>query len=92
VDLENRVVSTLFGTGEQARMLNVPGRSTDLRLNSPWDVAVVNNDLFVAMARSHQIWKAGLRALAAEPFAGSGREDLEDDTLLAALAQPRHHD
>lgn len=88
-DFEKRVVTTLFGTGEQARMPNVAGQGTDVRLNSPWDVTMVGDDLYVAMAGPHQIWKLGTRTLKAEPYAGSGREDLEDAALLsAALAQP----
>ena len=70
-------------------MPNIPGKGTDLRLNSPWDVTIVGNNLYVAMAGPHQIWRLGIKTLMAEPWAGSDREDLEGARLKhAALAQP----
>ena len=68
-------------------MPNIPGKGTDVWLNAPWDVTIVGNDLYVAMAGPHQIWRLGIKTLMAEPWAGSGREDLEDARLKhAALA------
>lgn len=88
-DLETRTLTTLVGTGKQARMPNVSGKGLDVRLNSPWDVVAVGDSLYVAMAGPHQIWRIGTVSLEAGPYAGSGREDLEDARLQsAALAQP----
>jgi DNA-binding beta-propeller fold protein YncE len=88
-DLDARTVTTVLGTGKQARSFNAAGRGTDVALNSPWDIVVHNGAMYIAMAGSHQLWKADLKTWQAEPFAGSGREDRIDGPRLgAALAQP----
>jgi hypothetical protein len=49
----------------------------------------VNDNLFIAMAGSHQIWIADTDSWDARPFAGSAQEARIDGPLLqAALAQP----
>lgn len=89
VNLNDRIVTTLAGTGHQAREFNVNGRGTAVALNSPWDLLVHGDSLFVAMAGSHQIWTLDLTTLEASPYAGSGREDIIDGPLRqAAFAQP----
>ena len=70
VDLDKRSVTTLWGTGGQVRMPNIPGKGTDLRLNSPWDVTIVGNNLYVAVAGPHQIWRLGIcgaRSVVSDP-------------------------
>jgi sugar lactone lactonase YvrE len=89
LDLRNRTVATVAGTGEQAPGLPSPGPGLKTALNSPWDLAFHRNVLYVAMAGSHQIWtftpKTGQMAL----HAGSGQEGRTDGPLAqAALAQP----
>jgi hypothetical protein len=60
-----------------------------VELNSPWDLALDGEALYIAMAGSHQIWRLDLDSGLAEPFAGSGREGTRDGPLaLAELAQP----
>jgi thiol-disulfide isomerase/thioredoxin len=87
-DLKARTVTTVLGTGKQARSYNQPGTGTAVALNSPWDVLVLGNNLYIAMAGSHQIWRADRSTWDATPFAGSGREDIVDGPRLsAALAQ-----
>jgi DNA-binding beta-propeller fold protein YncE len=89
VDLEKRSVTTIAGTGEQARDFNVPGTGRNVALNSPWDLLVHEGALYVAMAGPHQLWKLDLKTGFASPFAGSGREARIDGPLgSAALAQP----
>ena len=89
LDLQQRVVETLLGTGQQARQFNVPGVGRAVAINSPWDVAVVGRRLYIAMAGFHQIWALDLDTMEAQPFAGSGREDIVDGQRLeAAMAQP----
>lgn len=89
VDLEAGRVETLAGTGVQARQFNVAGRGRDVALNSPWDLLLLGDALYIAMAGSHQIWRLDLESLEAAPWAGSGAEALHDDALpSAALAQP----
>ena len=88
-DLVSKTVATVLGTGKQASSFNQPGTGTSVALNSPWDLLVLGNDLFIAMAGAHQIWRADLQKWQAEPFAGSGREDVIDGPRQrAALAQP----
>lgn len=88
-NLKTKKVSTLLGTGQQARAFNLAGKGTEVALNSPWDVVVYDGKLYIAMAGSHQLWVADLKTLEAKPFAGSGREARIDAALLyAALAQP----
>ncbi len=66
-------------------------------LNSPWDLWIHGQDLYIAMAGPHQIWKMPLDESEIGPFAGNGREDIVDGPLLprepyeegfASFAQP----
>ncbi len=88
-NLANKTVTTIFGTGRQARADNVGGTSTTVALNSPWDLLAREGKLYIAMAGAHQIWEADLQSKEAKPFAGSGQEARIDGQLLeSALAQP----
>jgi len=89
-DLRRRTVATLAGTGEQSRFYPPrAGKGREVALNSPWDVVLVGNTLFIAMAGSHQLWRLNLTTLEAEPHAGTGREARIDGPLrTSALAQP----
>ncbi len=88
-DLKTKQVKTILGTGQQARSYNTSGQGTKVALNSPWDVLVHDGKLYIAMAGAHQLWMADLTTYAAEPWAGSAREDIIDGPLAdAALAQP----
>jgi DNA-binding beta-propeller fold protein YncE len=89
VDLVAKTVKTIAGTGTQARGRGPGGEGVATELNSPWDVLLADEKLFIAMAGSHQIWTYDLKTLRAEPFAGSGREDIADGpAVVAELAQP----
>ncbi|MGA2033642.1 MAG: thioredoxin-like domain-containing protein [Thermoguttaceae bacterium] len=100
VDLQARKVTTLAGTGRQSRENWGPLRSAAPRkiaLSSPWDLAVHGNDLLIAMAGFHQVWRIRLEETAVGPYAGNGREDIADGPLLphrpfqadfASFAQP----
>lgn len=89
-DLRARKVETLAGTGEQSRFYPPPsGAGKQTALNSPWDVVLVGERLYIAMAGSHQLWRLDLRTGQIEPHAGTGREALIDaPNPSAALAQP----
>jgi thiol-disulfide isomerase/thioredoxin len=88
-DLNTRSVQTVLGTGGQAQQINQPGSGTSCAINSPWDLVVHDNLLYIAMAGAHQLWSADINGFHARPHAGSGREDLDDGPLLrATLAQP----
>ncbi|MEZ6066221.1 MAG: hypothetical protein R3B90_11055 [Planctomycetaceae bacterium] len=89
VDLTARRVTTLAGTGEQARGRLPGGTLRETALNSPWDLTVLKGTLYIAMAGPHQLWSHRLGSDRIEVFAGSGREDILDgDLQSAALAQP----
>ena len=89
VDLTQKTVSTLSGTGEQARTRPRGGALRETALNSPWDLCVVDGVLYVAMAGPHQIWAHKLGSSTIWPYAGSGREDIVNGELdQGALAQP----
>ncbi len=66
-------------------------------LSSPWALWAGENDLYIAMAGPHQIWKMPLDESEIGPYAGNGREDIMDGPLLpgtpyargyASFAQP----
>ncbi len=90
LDLNDRTVTTLAGTGEQSPVY--PPRAGDAAavvLSSPWDLLLVGDTLFVAMAGSHQLWGIDLVSRKAAAVAGSGREGVgEGAALEVALAQP----
>ena len=100
VDLTAKQVTTIAGTGVQRRgawpgMEGVetvdqlperyvgPPRETEL--NSPWALWVHKQDLYIAMAGPHQIWKMPLDESEMGPYAGNGREDIVDGELLPRI-------
>ncbi len=89
IDLARRTVTTIAGTGEQARRFHEGGPARQVALNSPWDLARRGETLYVAMAGFHQIWALDLASGMIFPFAGTGHEGLEDGSReLAWFAQP----
>lgn len=88
LDLKARTVRTIAGTGKQdhTRM-----GSTALKagLNSPWDLLLLKDQLYIAMAGHHQIWRLNLSTNQLDPFAGNGHEDIVDGGLAqSSFAQP----
>ena len=89
IDLEERLVTTEAGTGEQCMWREEGGRARTVALNSPWDLTVAGPLLFVAMAGPHQIWMMDVARGIIWPYAGSGREARADGPIEeAAFAQP----
>lgn len=88
IDFDGEVVRTIAGTGRRGTSNEGgPGASTPLR--SPWALAHRPGELFVAMAGSHQIWRHDLVSGTIEPFAGTGRESIDDGPLdEATFSQP----
>ncbi|MGI9078110.1 MAG: alkyl hydroperoxide reductase [Gemmatimonadaceae bacterium] len=86
VDLGSGEIRTLTGTGHQLR------NTADLHtgaMSSPWDVAVADGTLYIAMAGVHQIWSVELDTGTGMRHSGSQREDIVDGQHFdAALAQP----
>ena len=103
VDLQQKQVTTIAGTGVQARggpparSARWSGKPDKSALNSPWALYVHETDLYIAMAGPHQIWSMQLNESKIGPYAGNGREDIVDGSLLprvigqsgyASFAQP----
>jgi DNA-binding beta-propeller fold protein YncE len=100
IDLKNQRVKTIAGRGTQSRNpfpgleKAVAGGRMPRRwvgpplgtlLNSPWALWVQGQDLYIAMAGSHQIWKMPLDESEIGPYAGNAREDIIDGPLLPKL-------
>ena len=89
IDLKKKMVSTLAGTGKQARFRAAGGELKTTALNSPWAISHLNGTLYIAMAGPHQLWDHKIGSKTIQVYAGSGREDITDGSLMAsALAQP----
>ncbi len=80
-DLDTGRVRTLAGTGEQAHGLSRGGPARSTPLSSPWDLALVDGRLIIAMAGIHQLWELDPGSGEVRPFAGTGREGLKDGSL-----------
>jgi len=89
LDLKERRVTTIAGTGEQGQDRNTGGQALKVGLNSPWDLLVRGDRLYIAMAGHHEIWVLDLVSGGLVPFAGEGSENIRDGTLdQARFAQP----
>jgi thiol-disulfide isomerase/thioredoxin/sugar lactone lactonase YvrE len=89
LDLKAKTVRTIAGTGEQDRDRGEGGPALERGLNSPWDLLLDGDRLFIAMAGHHQIWTLDLKEKRVEPFAGTGAERLRDGPHEhACFAQP----
>lgn len=94
VDLKERQVTTVAGTGKQmTRMVAIPfsGPARTTALSSPWDIIRIPGDsaLYIAMAGPHQIWKLDTSTDTVGVFAGSGYENILDGPPdEARFAQP----
>jgi thiol-disulfide isomerase/thioredoxin len=95
IDLREKRVTTVAGTRTQAPSgwsgppRRWVGRPTRTALASPWDLWVHRDDLYIAMAGTHQIWTMPVDESEIGPYAGNASEDIVDGPLLSAsFAQP----
>lgn len=95
LNLNQGTVKTIAGTGAQSHTIYPHGgKALETPLNSPWDLKLVgnnlqNNQLFIAMAGSHQIWQMQLEAGVVTTYAGTGAEGCADGLATeSAFAQP----
>lgn len=87
LDLKQRTVRNVAGIGKQGRTLGGPAASTPL--NSPWDLLFLKDQLYIAMAGHHQIWRLDLPTGMLSVYAGNGNEDIVDGGLTeSSFAQP----
>ncbi|MFW6074520.1 MAG: alkyl hydroperoxide reductase [Chloroflexota bacterium] len=89
VDLRSGVVSTIAGTGENAQSYLSRGSALETPLRSPWDLVLVEDVLYIAMAGNHQIWMHRPGTSEISRYAGTGHEGRRDGTVRSAwFAQP----
>ncbi len=89
VDLKNKQVETIAGTGKLEEFDGNGGISLTTALSSPWDLSLVGKMLYIAMAGSHQIWRLDLDRNLVEPYAGTRAEARLDGNIKeAAFSQP----
>src|SRR4029077_12459615 len=90
--------TTIAGTGEKgsprffespqsersssAAAGNPKSKLSSISLSNPWALWSHGNDLYIAMAGMHQIWKMPLDESDIGPYAGNAREDIADGPLL----------
>jgi thiol-disulfide isomerase/thioredoxin len=85
-DFNKGKVTTIAGSGKS---VTVEGKGVDASFSSPWDLAILDKHIYIAMAGTHQIWKIDRDSQQAEVYAGSGHEGvLDGPRLKASLAQP----
>ncbi|MCA0457757.1 MAG: redoxin domain-containing protein [Chloroflexi bacterium] len=89
VNVDDKTVSTVAGTGVQGYD-RTGGTLLATDLSSPWDVTFDDaNNLYIAMAGTHQIWMLSFDNDTVMPVVGSGREGLLNGDLMdSQLAQP----
>ena len=89
LDLATGAVTTVAGTGQQGLRGPREGSARAIALNSPWDLALLDDMLYIAMAGPHQIWRYDPANETVIVYAGSGAEGRADGSASrAALAQP----
>lgn len=88
IDLTTGHVATVAGTGALGRGRQ-PGPARTTALRSPWDLAWVADELWIAMAGTHQIWAYDPVREVLRVAAGTGAESIHDGPLAeATFAQP----
>jgi thiol-disulfide isomerase/thioredoxin/sugar lactone lactonase YvrE len=88
-DLSAKIVETIAGDGEMGYYFLNDKWDTPVKPNSPWDLLVDGQVMYIANAGNHQVLKMDLTTNQVTRFAGSGREALTNGNLReAAFNQP----
>jgi sugar lactone lactonase YvrE len=89
IDLKKKTVETVAGTGVQGYERNPSGPALKAALSSPWDLQLLGQTLYIAIAGLHQIWKLDLEKNTVDRYSGTGAERRWDGPANAsAFAQP----
>ncbi|NQT24546.1 redoxin family protein [candidate division KSB1 bacterium] len=89
IHFDTEEVQTLSGNGKQGSERQYRGDPLSVSLNSPWDLTIDDNHLYIAMAGHHQLWELDLNANKISTLAGNGYENIIDGSFTdAQLAQP----
>lgn len=88
-DLISKKVETVAGDGEMGYYFLNDKWDTPVKPNSPWDLLIDGELMYIANAGNHQVLKMDLTSNKVTRFAGSGREALTNGNLReAAFNQP----
>ena len=86
ITLKTGEIRTVAGTGKQMRTRADQQAGA---MSSPWDITLVGETLFVAMAGVHQLWSVDTTTGRSRVHSGTGGEDILDGGHREALlAQP----
>lgn len=78
VDLKNKTVKTIAGNGKLDYYFGKERWNEPVNPNSPWDLWIEDDQMYIANAGNHQILKMDLKTEVVKRFAGSGSEALTD--------------
>lgn len=89
VDLKRKKVKTIAGDGKLDYYFGKERWDVAVNPNSPWDLWIDGDLMYIANAGNHQILTMDLKTNMVKRFAGSGREALEDGSFRkSAFNQP----
>ncbi|GAA0746680.1 thioredoxin-like domain-containing protein [Clostridium oceanicum] len=77
-NIKDRNVTTIAGNGEKEYNPITKGKALDVSLNSPWDIEIIKDKMYIAMAGNHQIWRLDLSSFVIESYIGTGEENIRD--------------
>lgn len=86
-DLRSGKVTTIAGSGVQGHDRQGGKKGREQALSSPWDLVFHRDQLFIAMAGTHQIWVHSLASGETSAYSGTGAE-ARYDGVEATWAQP----
>jgi thiol-disulfide isomerase/thioredoxin/sugar lactone lactonase YvrE len=88
-DLANQTVETISGNGSRGYYLGAEKWGVPVVPNSPWDLAIKDDALYIANAGNHQILLLNLQTNLTMRYAGTGSEALVNGSVHeAAFNQP----
>jgi thiol-disulfide isomerase/thioredoxin len=89
VDLATKKVETVAGDGEMGYYFFNDKWDVPVKPNSPWDLLIDGEAMYIANAGNHQVLKMDLATNKVTRFAGTGREALANGSLKeSAFNQP----
>ena len=88
-DLRTRRVTTIAGNGKMGYYFNNDKWNEPVLPNSPWDLLIDKDYLYIADAGNHQVLRMDLKDNKVYRFAGSGLEGIKDSDLkTSTFSQP----
>lgn len=89
IDLVTKLVTTIAGNGSMGKYYDEQATDIAVIPNSPWDLAIDGESMYVANAGNHQILKMDLNTEKLYRYAGSGHEALTNGKAFrASFNQP----